>query len=237
MIVKLWRKLYVWYQTRYASQLNLHGIRLKVDRQLMTKKIIKRIVKGRYEKQESLILSSTLEKDDVIVEIGGGIGYIANLCSQYVPGLQIHTFEANPQLIDLIKSNRELNGADFQLYHQILTYVEDVKVVDFYLCEDFYSSSTQRPTDYKEVVQVPAASFVNFCEQQAASYLIMDVEGYEYEFFANVQLPQSVRKVCLELHPQKSELATEVDIPELLQQRGFTIHTELGNRNNVFAYR
>ena len=94
---------------------------------------------GNYEQQEAWLLSGILQPDEVVLEIGAGMGYISTFCAKHFHVKEVHAVEANPELIPVIKRNHEINAVDVAVYNEILG-PEDGEG-QFYLHESFWASS------------------------------------------------------------------------------------------------
>ena len=75
---------------------------------------------GRYAEQDILDknLRSIIEKSNVILDIGGHVGYHSIAYAKYNPSAQIRVFEPQKQIFELLKYNIEINN----LFNNILPY-------------------------------------------------------------------------------------------------------------------
>lgn len=146
----------------------------------------------------------------------------------------MHLYEANPALIPLIRRNLKLNKCldKATVHNEILVHQPVVPFVDFYVHKDFYSSSFVAFPDYIEKVQVSTKDINFVIKENDITFVVLDIEGGEYELFTDWKIPNSVKKVMLELHPAKTSLDVDVR-QELLDQR-FSVE---GDNTFLYAYR
>lgn len=54
-------------------------------------------------------VAAKLDADDVVMDVGTGIGLVATLCAQRIGSERVYTYEANPALERPIRETFELN--------------------------------------------------------------------------------------------------------------------------------
>lgn len=179
---------------------SIGGIRLAIDRDVMSDHMIDVLRSGRYERTEVREIKRIVQPGERIVELGAGLGFIAIAVTKLNITKSVAVYEANPNLIPLISHNQRLNGVQFEVLNQVVLPTGDVTSVPFYLRKDFWASSLQpQPWGYIEQVEVPATAFHEMLEQHRPTMLIVDIEGGELDLFQHVPLT-GVKKVYIELH-------------------------------------
>jgi FkbM family methyltransferase len=175
----------------------------------LTVPILEYIDDGRYELPEANIVRHALQPDDVVLELGTGLGFISSLCARIVGSDNVYSFEANPALRTVILKNYRLNNLSPQLDISLLG--ETSGAITFYVMKSFWSSSTIRHRRAKPI-QVPMKCFNDELARVRPSFLIIDIEGGEHDFIRYASL-DGVRKVCIELHPDVigSQAVSEVE--------------------------
>jgi FkbM family methyltransferase len=166
---------------------------------------------GVYEFGEITLLKKYLEKQDIVMEIGGGIGFLSGYCAKRVGDHRVFTYEANPVLKDAIQTLHAKNGVSPAVAIAMVANTEDTsKTEKFYVTEDFWSSSPVPPTTepVERIIEVPVKSFQQELERNQPTLLVVDIEGGEYDLFAQAAL-DTVRKLIIEVHavlgPEKLE--------------------------------
>src|SRR6185503_9081601 len=109
-----------------------------------------------YEAPEREALERFLNPELPVVEFGASIGVIACLTNKKLNDPQRHVVvEANPDLLGLLKENRDRNGCGFLILHRAIAYGKDR--ITFHQNKDFLCSSVQLSSG--KSVAVPTASF------------------------------------------------------------------------------
>jgi FkbM family methyltransferase len=158
------------------------------------------IYKGFYEAAEAKLLIDYLSENDVVLEIGGGIGFIGSIC--LTKAKQVTIYEANPKLIPIINHNCKLNGKNFSVYNYAVVNNSDKREIKFYIGENFWNASIFKTDGFKETT-VPSISMNEIVHNLNPSFLIIDVEGYEVELLKKYSFPNSIKKLLIEFHPKK----------------------------------
>lgn len=176
----------------------------------LTLPILESIDDGRYELPEANIVRHALMPDDVVLELGTGLGFISSLCAKVVGNDNVYSFEANPALRPVILRNYQLNNLSPHLDISLLG--EKSGVITFYVMKSFWSSSTIKRHPRAKPIQVPMKCFNDELTRIRPSFLIIDIEGGEHDFIRYARL-DGVCKVCIELHPDVvgSQAISEVE--------------------------
>ncbi|WP_413167422.1 FkbM family methyltransferase [Capilliphycus salinus ALCB114379] len=178
----------------------LEGIHLFINSDAISEYLQNVIRLGGYETEEIKILKKIIEPTDKIIELGGGIGFLSIYAKKQFPQLQISSYEANPNLIEIIRKNQQLNDCEFPIYNVILDGEEEGEV-EFFLTEDFWASSTIQPPIESAAIQVKTQNINQAIESQNANFLIIDIEGGEANLIPKINL-NNIRKILIEIHPQ-----------------------------------
>ncbi len=155
------------------------------------------ILNGDYERRECRGIRALLRPDDVVMELGAGIGFISLFCSKIVGDERVHAFEANPALEPLIRRNYDLNERHPTLEMCILGEVEGW--AEFFISKDLWESSMIRPNPEAKAMTVPVRSLNETIRRIGPTFLIMDIEGAEYDIIKAIDF-QTIRKVAFETH-------------------------------------
>ncbi len=183
-----------------SDTVTIQGIRLALDRDIMSDRMLEVLRAGRYEQAEVRQIPKILQPGDRVVELGAGLGFVAIAAAKLDIAESIAVYEANPRLIPLISRNQELNGVAFDVFNQVVLLTDELSSVPFYIRKDFWASSlAPQPWGYSEQIEVPAIAFSEMLERHRPTMLIVDIEGGELELFRRVPLT-GVKKVYIELH-------------------------------------
>lgn len=156
------------------------------------------IYSGAYEAAEIDVISRELQKDDIVLEIGAGLGFISTYCAKSIGSDRVHAFEANPELEQAIRETYDLNGVSPQFTCAAVANGPSQPVLHAHA--DFFSSSMVKRPGSRQALEVEAVEFGVLLSDLSPTFLVVDVEGYETELFCGVDL-LSVKKLCLEMHP------------------------------------
>jgi FkbM family methyltransferase len=181
------------------------------------------------------IIDSSLTSSDKVMELGTGIGFIALFCAKKIEANRVFTFEANPLLIPHIRENFRINKKEINLFNSILKHNPTQSSCEFYISKDFYSSGLTRPKYFKSVVDVSVIDFEAEINRIEPTFLIVDIEGYEYELFKELVLPAVVKKVLIELHPEKANSFS--DIIGNFKVQGFAVNEQYLQLNQLYGER
>ncbi len=158
----------------------LHGLRVPIDRRLMSETIIWSLTSGRYEMGEARALPHLVRPGERVVEVGAGIGVLTALIARTGKAEQVVAIEANPMLQDYIQGLHRLNGVDVELRQALVTPGRGAPTADFYLHQDLWASSPERIKRRHQigVVQAPVISLSEIAETWRPSLLVVDVEPF-----------------------------------------------------------
>lgn len=198
--------------------------------------LLKALAIGSYEKDEAYLLKQFLEEGEIVLELGNfGIGYMGSiaiksgLCKRYI------AYEANPDLIPIIKNNMARNNTFFELKNEILLN-KKVKQT-FYVTPDFWASSLIKPTnDNYHKVTIQAQDKNEIIQSIEPTMLIIDIEGGESDFFENLCI-DSLKKIIIEIHPYVLSDNSLCRIYTFLLGEGFVLNFKESFKNVLYWYR
>lgn len=175
----------------------IEGIKIKIENHF-SRKMRRTIRGGSYEKEEIQVVKSKLLSHDVVMEIGTGIGFLSSYCSKKIGSSRVFTYEGNPEMVSCIMNTYKFNEVSPTFDNCIIS--ENNGEEKFYIDNDFYSSSTIAKNSKSKCVTVPTKSFNQELQKINPTFLIIDIEGGEYELskYANFD---NVQKILMEVHP------------------------------------
>lgn len=198
------------------------GIRLRIEPDYMSPKLMEAIRTGQYEAAEARKIGKIVQPGDVILEIGAGMGFITALMLKNANIARVVSFEANPQLIPRIQRTLADNGVGdqrFELHNAVLG-AEETGTVDFHIHRDFWASSLRKTTGTIRSCPVPLMSFNGIIRTVRPNVIVCDIEGGENALFSASDIA-GVRNVYLEVHQRVLGPAGMRELFQLFHDRGF----------------
>ena len=191
------------------------------------------IVNGQYEQGEIELIRQRIEPSDRIMEIGTGLGFVSAYCSRIVGSDQVYSFEANPLNVEMALRVYEKNNVRPHLQNALLA---DCKgMIDFPVNRKSRLASSLLKTS-GEIVQVPQLNLNETIEALRPDFLIMNIEGAEYDVFRMIRF-QTIEKIQVELHPSILGEAKMNEIFDLLRANGFVADISMPDGRNYFFKR
>lgn len=228
---RLNKLLWHWRRPLWAEN---HGIWLPCCQPGISSGIARQIFFGEYESKEIDIVSQKIEDDDIVVEVGSGLGFLSAYCAKRIGSQRVHSFEANPALMPLITATYQKNSVSPAINNVLLARGEGK--CDFYVEEDFWASSTSPRSVGAMAIQVVQHDLNETFSRLSPTFLIVDIEGGEGDFFAYAEL-SGVRKICLETHPDVLGNDGISKIFSRLFYLGFFLDFSCIRKNVFFFYR
>jgi len=188
---------YAWRLLVRPRRIRLHGVRLALDEE--TPRNVRRLLYSeRYERGEARCIAAGLERDDRVLEIGAGQGFISTLCARRIGSDRVVSIEANPALLPAIRRTYELNAVTPRLLHGVLG--EGDGTARFHLEEHFLSSSQRQRSPAAAAIEVPRLDAGRIVAEARPTFVVIDIEGGEAELVPLIDWT-GVRKLALEIHP------------------------------------
>lgn len=181
---------------------------------------------GDYEVPEHRLLHEHLRATDRVIELGAGIGFLANLYGRRCPQTRHLAIEASPVMCDLIRTNTQHLG-NVDVVNALAGRDPERATRDFYIYRDFWASSTQpihlRNPDRQLVktVQVPIVDIDALIAERECSFLVCDIEGGEDSLVRTFEL--NVPKILMELHWSELGMERALHILRVFEDRGYTL--------------
>lgn len=191
---------YAWQLAFYSKEtFDINGVKLIIDREVISANILKSIFKKNYELGENNILRKVLQPGDKLLEIGAGMGYNSIAAAQILGDHRVVSYEANPKLIEIIKNNFKVNSVQVELKNVILANDEISNEVKFYLSQNFWESSLLQG-ELHDFVYVKTTNFLKEINEHRPNAILCDIEGGEIDLF-NIKFPDFIHKIILDTHP------------------------------------
>ena len=210
------------------------GIELPLKHPLITPPIQRDIYFGDYERKELDLIERRLQPGDTVMEVGAGIGFLSAYCARAVGDDRVFAYEANPALLALIAEVHSRNGVRPRVTQALLGEGDGER--DFFVEADYWASSLVRRSAESRCVRIPQIDFNAELRRVAPSFLIVDVEGGEYELLRRADLA-GVTKLCLEVHPDVLGNARISELFAGLVAGGLVLDFTLMRKNVFYFYR
>lgn len=178
------------------------GMRFPKHRDLISGRIRRMLRTNQYEAKETNCVLRTVREDDVVMELGAGIGYMSTLVATKRKVRSVTAFEANPHLIPYIQKVYAANGlTNAEVRHGILGPRKGS--TDFYVRNNILSSSmTQLENEVDPAkTTVPVHNAAQVMKELKPTVIICDIEGAEIDLLPSLDL-SNLRAAVIETHPQ-----------------------------------
>jgi FkbM family methyltransferase len=180
------------------------------------------ILDKRYESFERRAVMQYVRPDIPIVELGGCIGVVCCIANRLLIDRRSHVVvEANPQVIPLLKENRDLNHCDFEILNRAISY--DQSEIMFAETDDYWGNALQFRSGVR-LVTVSTTCLRDIVDERGFETftLICDIEGHEYDLVrCERDVLQSVDTIVLETHPNIIGENKTIELLNTLIQSGF----------------
>lgn len=204
--------------------------RVRIDiGELACSKRARDLYADRYEAEERHIIEQRLRPDDIVLELGSGMGIVTIVCCQIAGSERVHTFEANPKMEATLLRNFALNGVTPHLQMAMISSAEGTDqfhVSDKVLLSSRYESATRISRAKVECTTVPTVSLQRVLQEVQPTFLVVDIEGGELELLNDGIDLSSVERICIEVHPAIIGDEQAGRLIENLIQRGFWLSLE-----------
>jgi len=163
----------------------------------MSRRVERALSKGGYERQKLQLIGALTSPNDVVMELGAGLGLVSTYCAKRVGSSRVFAFEADPDLEPCIRETYELNAVEPTL--EMCAVGARAGRVTIYRDKHLVSSSVGRRRAGTRPVEVPGKALNYVILRFRPTLLIIDAEAAERELFDGAELP-TVTKIMLELH-------------------------------------
>lgn len=213
---------------RYNISITQGNHKIKFPK-IMTNLELGKQILGTYEKDERKLTEKYLNANDSVLEMGACIGVVSLTINDilYDKSKQV-SVEPNPEMLEYLRTNRELNSAKFQIETCI---VSKSKEVDFFLGGEAFLGSSLLSGKNKIIVRCKSLEELNK-EYFDFSVIVMDIEGGELEFFRSFNLENSkIRLIIWETHCKPNLLAKSElqECYQILESYSFKFVERVGN--------
>ena len=208
----------------------LDGVKVQL-RPHFSLRLARELLARTYAGTERRLVRDALEDDDVVMEVGSGIGLIAALCARRLGSSRIVAFEAHPAMVEAARSTFTLNGIAPRLEHCALGCVGGMRTL--------HASDTLGDTGagrHARKFHVPGRSLRDALRAHRPTFLIIGVGGGECQLIKDV-IDLGIRKVLIAFHPHEIGTPTIRRAQRAFAQAGYVPVSESADGNRVLYRR
>lgn len=204
---------------------------LTIPREAVSPTIFYHLTEGDYEEPERRLLEEHLSPDDRVIELGAGMGFMANLYGRRCPNERHLAIEASPEMSALAATNTS-HLTNVQVLNAVAarpapTSAGQAPSVPFHIYESFWGSSTEplHLTDPERrlvrTVQVPVVDLDALIAEYRCTTLVCDIEGGEFDLLRTFEL--NVPTLLIELHWRALGMSRALSVLTTLESRGYRL--------------
>lgn len=220
------------------AEYEIEGVTLEVPDGMLTERLRAKFESGDYEGHEAHAARMRVKEGMRVLELGSGVGFIAAICAGQAGAENVHTVEANPDMLPVIRANLDRNGFQAaQVIHGAVAGLgAEETTIAFERKAAFWAGRIAGPdTDPEAVVEVPLLSIETLLAQIRPHVVIMDIEGAEAHLFG-FKWPRHVRSVMMELHPRQYPESTIKKIVDCMSRSGLT-YDPVASQGRILGFR
>jgi FkbM family methyltransferase len=209
---------------RHQYTIQYKGIKLRLDKDILGYEVLSNLKSGRYEEPERRLVEKM--EPGLVIELGGGIGFISCYIDNILSPEEHLVVEPNPELHQLLIENRRLNDAGYEIVRQAYAPTGD----ESHFGKDG-SFSGRSLSDSETGLRVTTSSLESLLSRLEADIvtLVIDIEGGEFDLL-NAEseiLEQHVNQLLIEFHEQSGNV---VNARQQLESLGFRLVEDDKNR-------
>lgn len=212
---------------------SIQGIKVSLTED-MSGRLVEALYSGAYEKYELELVKSQLHPSDIVMELGTGLGLVSIYCAKRIGSERVFTYEANPELEPIIRHNYAMNQVAPTL--TICMLGDKLGEQKFYVRKNFWASSTIPRSPNDKAIKVHVKSFNQEVKRINPTFLIIDIEGGEYELLKDAEL-HNVQTIVMELHKSFIGYEKAEVVISRLTETGFRVNQELSYNEELLLQR
>lgn len=210
----------LWHQTIGTEKIQIDGVWVSTSKKDLPKRLRSLLFKGGYEGYERELIKRVVKSDSIVLEIGTGIGLISLIARSICTNGKVRSYEANPLLEELIRSNYALNDQVPDLVMKAIT--THGKPIEFFVDHNILSSSTLDRNISSRPISVESERLDDAISDFSPDTIIMDVEGAETDILGHSEL-EGITTMIVELHPHIVGDEAISALKENLEQKAFNL--------------
>lgn len=180
------------------------GLRFPDRPAFLTQRLRRALRFNNYEKQEAEALKGMIRSEDVVLELGGGIGFMSSIAAK-AGARAVHVYEPNPDAVAYARDVHALNEIETVTITNAIVGPKK-GTATFYQRENMLTSSMEADpirVDSPVVAthEIEVLNINTVWKSVKPTVLICDIEGAEANLFDKAQMT-GLRLAVIELHPQ-----------------------------------
>ena len=207
------------------SIVEVGGVRIRAHPAL-SYNTVKSLVAATYEGPERTLIESMLHPDDVVMELGGGLGYISTVCARLTDSSRVFVYEANPLMAPIIEDTHRRNNVSPEL--NICMVGSAAGATTLHVAREFAETSVIAGNNDATPVTARVVALRDELARIKPTVLITDIEGGEYDLFRDFP-PHACRLIMLELHPHLIGEQRAMETLGAIEAMGFHLAAQLQN--------
>jgi FkbM family methyltransferase len=221
------------YRVSRGAIAEINGIRIRVGRH-MSPSVERAVTRGGMLEDELRLLRMLLTPQDIVLEVGAGLGIVSAYCAKRLGSGCVFACEADPDLEPHIRETYDLNAVEPNL--EMCAVRANAGRVTIYRSKHLVTSSAASPADGAVAREVPGKALSYLVEKVRPTLLIVGEEGAAAELFDTAQLP-GVRKIVLEIHERRTAERKTRHVREVLAAIGFREDSRFSSRDHLVLCR
>ncbi len=228
-----WRSRDHWWLGRIVelggNTVSIDGARFFVGAPVIGTAAKSHLLLGDYENGERAAITRLLDPSLPVIELGGCLGVVASLTNRRLLRRDRHVVvEAQPELVPVLRENRDRNGAKFEIVHAAVAY--GCETVEFHEGGHFLSGRLSRRAGRR--FTVPAVTLAGLLDRFRFDRctLICDIEGAESDVIQKdrAALEDRVATLIIEWHPYVTGAEGVASLRAQIEAAGFIPMYEAG---------
>jgi FkbM family methyltransferase len=189
-----------------------------------------------YESPESRLIIKHLNRKNDVIEMGSSIGAVSSLIRKIMnENKKLYCVEANPFLIDVIRSNLEKNKLLNNTQILNMAYLNgDKEKVEIFINEMSENTSIFKQTDKKVEISTINISKIRQIYTLEKFSLIMDIEGAEWSIFNNPSDFDGCTELIAEIHKIDDDDYINIFIKKMKDHFNFDL---IDRQRNVLVFK
>jgi FkbM family methyltransferase len=187
------------------------------------------LLTGEYESFERRAVLQYVDPGQPVIELGGCIGVVACITNRAMKSPRLHlVVEPNPNVISILKGNRDRNHCEFEIMNAAIAYGQDS--VTFSPAEDWWGNAL-RQENGRTTVTVRATRLADIVNERGFNSftLICDIEGHEYDMLLNeAEVLKEADTLIIETHARLIGERKTTQMMHRLEDLGFRLVDQEG---------